>query len=68
MKRLFIDGRRNGYSPKQCGKTMTVADLIEYLEQFDDDTEVFIKNDNGYTYGNINYGSFSEDEEDQEDC
>ena len=33
--RLYIEGRRNGYSPDQCGHTMTVQELIEYLEQFD---------------------------------
>lgn len=65
--RLYIEGRRNGYSPDQCGRTMTVQELIEYLEQFDGDTEIFIKNDGGYTYGNIDETSFEEgDEEDAE--
>ena len=65
--RLYIEGRRNGYSPDQCGRTMTVQELIEFLEQFDEDTEIFIKNDGGYTYGNIDETSFEEsDEEDAE--
>lgn len=65
--RLYIEGRRNGYSPDQCGRTMTVQELIEYLEQFDGDTEIFIKNDGGYTYGNIDETNFEEgDEEDAE--
>lgn len=65
--RLYIEGRRNGYSPDQCGRAMTVQELIEYLEQFDGDTEIFIKNDGGYTYGNIDETSFEEgDEEDAE--
>ena len=29
--RVYIEGRRNGYSPEQCGRTMTVGDLIAYL-------------------------------------
>lgn len=62
MKALFIDGRRNGYTPEQCGKTMTVEELIAYLEQFDEDTPVYISNDNGYTYGSIDYNSFSDEE------
>lgn len=62
MKALFIDGRRNGYTPEQCGETMTVEELIAYLEQFDEDTPVYISNDNGYTYGNINYDSFTDEE------
>jgi hypothetical protein len=66
MKALFIEGRRNGYNPAQCGDTMTVAQLMAYLEQFDEDTPVFLKNDNGYTYGNIDDYSFEEYDDDEE--
>ena len=51
---LFIEGKRNGYSAEQCGRTMTVGELIEFLHQFDRDREVFIRNDGGYTFGSIN--------------
>ena len=64
--RLYIEGRRNGYSPEQCGRTMTVGDLIAYLEQFDEDAEIYINNDNGYTFGNITEDSFEESYEDEE--
>ena len=64
--RLYIEGRRNGYSPEQCGRTMTVGDLIAYLEDFDEDTKVYISNDNGYTFGNITEDSFEESYEDEE--
>ena len=67
MKALYIDGRRNGYAPWQCGETMTVRELIDFLEQYDDDTPVYLKNDNGYTYGNINWDSFDENDTDYED-
>lgn len=53
MKALFIEGKRNGYSPDQCWRTLTVAELIEILEEFDGDRPVFLRNDNGYTYGSI---------------
>ena len=66
MKALFIEGRRNGYSPSQCGRTMTVGDLIAYLEQFDEGTPVYLKNDNGYTYGSIDEMSFEEEYDDEE--
>ena len=65
--RVFIEGRRNGYSPEQCGRTMTVGELIGFLEQFDEDAEVFINNDNGYTYGSITEYSFEEREEEDEE-
>lgn len=68
---LTIDGRREGYSPDQIRSTMTVGELMEYLDQYDEDTLVMINNDNGYTYGSIDYNSFreegEEDEEDEED-
>lgn len=66
MAKLFIEGRRNGYAPEQCGKTMTVGELIEFLSQFDENVELYLRNDGGYTYGNINEYSFNE-EEDEED-
>lgn len=62
--KLYIEGRRNGYEPEQCGRTMTVGELIAFLEDFDEDTEIYLNNDNGYTYGNIDEQSFIEEEED----
>lgn len=64
--RIYIEGRRNGYNPTQCGKTMTVGQLMAYLEQFDEDAEIYLKNDNGYTYGSIDDYSFEEGYEDEE--
>lgn len=59
--RVYIEGRRDGYNPDQCGKTMTVGELIAYLEQFEEDAEVYLSNDNGYTYGRITADSFTEE-------
>jgi len=61
MKNLYINGKSNGYSTKQCGRTMTVCELIAYLDQFEDDALVYLKNDNGYTYGSITEEDFSDD-------
>lgn len=52
-KALFINTSRNGYAPDQCGKTLTVGELKELLEAYDDNEPVYFKNDNGYTYGSI---------------
>lgn len=62
MQVLYIEGRRNGYGPDRCGRTMTVAELIDYLSQFDEELPVYLSNDQGYTYGNIDEDSFEEDE------
>jgi len=66
MKALFIEGKRNGYATEQCGKTLTVGELIELLQEFDEDRPVYLRNDNGYTYGSITERDIS-CEEDFED-
>lgn len=50
---LCLNTINEGYEPSQCGETMTVRELIEKLEWFDDDMLVYFRNDNGYTYGSI---------------
>lgn len=61
MNVLYIEGRRTGYSPDQCRRTMTVGELIDFLSRYDEDSPVYLKNDNGYTYGEIQWDSFEED-------
>ena len=53
MEELFINGKRKGYGTDQCGKTLTVGELIEILQEYDEDSPVYLRNDNGYTYGSI---------------
>ena len=65
MANLFIQNIRNGYGPDQCGSTMTVAELIEFLEQFEEDTKVYISNDNGYTYSPIRESNFFENDDEE---
>lgn len=66
-KALFISTNRDGYAPSQCGKTLTVGELKELLDNYDDDEPVYFKNDNGYTYGSISEddinGEYLESEE-----
>ena len=65
--KLFINAHRAGYAPEQIRHTMTVGELIAALEQFDEDTPIYLKNDRGYTYGSIDDYSFEEqDDEDEE--
>lgn len=48
-------------------RTMTVGELIEYLEQYDRDLKVIISNDFGWTYGRVNDDVIEEVELDDED-
>ena len=62
---VMIESNRTGYTTKQCGRTFTVGELIEFLEQFDEELLPLLDGlhfhtlceqsyDNGYTYGSIN--------------
>lgn len=69
MERLIYNTFREGYGIDQVRKTMTVGDLMAFLEDYDEDTPVYLSFDNGYTYGGItedrfeeNYGEDGEDE------
>lgn len=64
--KLFIEGRREAYGTEDIRRTMTVRELIEYLEQFDEDAPVYLNNDGGYTYGSITESSFEEVEDGEE--
>ena len=65
--KLYINAHRTGYAPDQIRHTMTVAELIAALEDFPEDAPVYLKHDNGYTYGGITWGDLEEDYED-DDC
>lgn len=70
MKVLFIDAERSGYEPSQVHETMTVGELAETLAHIartvDEDMEVYLRHDGGYTYGGIT-SWFLEVEEIEED-
>ena len=53
-KALVFDASRDGYGIDQIAdKAMTVGELIEILEDFDDDRLIVLSHDRGYTYGSI---------------
>lgn len=67
-----IETRRTAYSAEDAAeRTLTVKDLKEMLDGFDDDSPVVFSNDNGYTYGEVRWGCLGEveskDEEDEEE-
>ena len=66
MKALLIDARREGYTLDQCHRTMTVGELIELLSDYDEDREIYLSHDNGYTYGSITEDDFTDCDEPEE--
>ena len=66
MEKLIYSTFREGYGVDQISRTMTVGELISFLEDYDEDTPIYLSFDNGYTYGGIIEARFEEnyDEED----
>ena len=54
----------HGYAPDQIRHTMTVGELIDALREFDEDAQVYLRHDGGYTYGGITWTDFEENYED----
>lgn len=50
---ILIEARREGYSVSQVGFTMTAGELISVLQDYNEDTPIYLSHDNGYTYGGI---------------
>ena len=64
---LIINTKREGYGVDQIQKTMTVAELISFLESYEEETPIYLSFDNGYTYGGITEYQISEDEQEDDD-
>ena len=61
---LIIEANREGYSIEQAENertAITVGELMRLLEDFDEDTKIYISNDRGYTYGSVTEYRINED-------
>ena len=69
---LILNTKRQGYGTDQCGETLTVGELIELLQYYDEDMKVYFGNDYRgsywYTYGSITEDDlcFESDDEEEE--
>ena len=67
---IIIEAKREGYSIEQAENertAITVGELMQLLEDFDEDTKVYISNDNGYTYGSVTEYRIREDWVDEDE-
>ena len=54
MKQAIVfEAVREGYAKDQVECPVTVSALIEFLQDFDGDTPIYLSHDRGYTYGSI---------------
>ena len=67
---IIIEAKREGYTIEQAEnerEAITVGELMQMLEGFDEGTKVYISNDNGYTYGSVTEYRIREDWVDEDD-
>ena len=68
---LILNTKRQGYGTDQCGETLTVGELIELLQDYDEDMKVYFGNDYRgsywYTYGSITEDDFYLEAEDNKE-
>ena len=62
MATILINAMREGYSVAHvAGNSMTISELIDALREmadaYGDDAPVVVSNDNGYTYGSLDWES-----------
>lgn len=56
-KAIVFDADRTGYSIDQVDEPVTVGDLIQFLEDFNEDDIIILSHDRGYTFGTLNLRS-----------
>jgi hypothetical protein len=52
-KVVFLESKRDAYNPNDCYCTLTVQELIDSLSDLEPDALVYLRHDNGYSYGAI---------------
>ena len=67
---IIIEAKREGYTIEQAEnerEAITVGELMQMLEGFDEGTKVYISNDNSYTYGSVTEYRIREEWVDEDD-
>lgn len=60
--KLVFGAEREAYSIENVCNPITVGDLKWLLEEFDDDDEIIISHDRGYTFGTLCNADIDDDE------
>ena len=53
MANIIIKSHRDGYNIKQVEKTMSVGELIAYLQNFNEEDKLYVSHDGGYMYSGV---------------
>lgn len=64
---ITFEAEREGYTRGQVSAPLTVGELREFLEQYEDETQIFLSHDRGYTYGTLRLSEVEESWEVEDD-
>lgn len=64
---ITFEAEREGYTRGQVYKPLTVGELREFLEQYEDEALIFLSHDRGYTYGTLRLSEVEESWEVEDD-
>lgn len=64
-RKLIIEASNEAYKTSDVRAPITVADLRDFLEEWDDDDILFLSFDHGYSYGTIRSVGPAEDDCDE---
>ena len=59
-KEVIIRSHRDGYSISQVESTMTIGQLMSYLERFPSDAKLYVSHDGGYMFSGVREDDFIE--------
>lgn len=65
--KIVINAAREAYGLEDVKRTMTIGEIVAYLQDNDPDTPVYLSFDGGYTYGGLEESFFEEVDDDDAD-
>lgn len=68
MERVIIETfGGEGYSFSQIQSTMTVGELIQLLQEYDEDAKIYLSYDNRYTVSGLNSSMIGNEKADEDE-
>lgn len=68
MERVIIETfGGEGYSFSQIQSTMTVGELIQLLQEYDEDAKIYLSYDNRYTVSGLNSSMIGSEKADEDE-
>lgn len=67
MERVIIETFSQGYTFSQVDNTMTVGELIQLLQEYDENAKIYLSYDNRYTVSGLTSSMIESEEADEDE-